>query len=207
MYYLIQKSKELLKPDVYLANFGFGLIGFIGLIFPFGVYFFFEGQMSPHWTSFFLSSTTLFTLGILIFIWLSKKAYEKCFYGMILFLCSIILFAFPMAELTYDNDKFISAGTIRDIPEIKDLELFSTDRIISPEIIYDVGEPVKRVKFADQLPNKGKFGLLAYESIPEEIERNFNMELIVQFDINNLKEGKSGHKTRKTSKLFILEKK
>ena len=126
---------------------------------------------------------------------------------MILFLCSIILFAFPMAELTYDNDKFISAGTIRDIPEIKDLELFSTDRIISPEIIYDVGEPVKRVKFADQLPNKGKFGLLAYESIPEEIERNFNMEFIVQFDINNLKEGKSGHKTRKTSKLFILEKK
>ncbi len=207
MYYLIKKSKELLKPDVYLANFGFGLIGLLGLVFPFGVYFFFKGQMSPHWTSFFLSSATLFTLGILIFFWLKKKAYEKCFYGMILFLCSIMLFAFPMAELTYDNDKFISAGTVREIPEVKDLELFSTDRIISPEIIYDLGEPVKRVKFADQLPDQGKFGLLAYEPIPEEIQHNFNMELIVQFDINNLKEGKSGHKIRKTSKLFVLEKK
>ncbi len=93
------------------------------------------------------------------------------------------------------------------MPEIKDLKLFSTDRIISPEIIYDLGEPVKRVKFADQLPDQGKFGLLAYEPIPEEIQQNFNMELIVQFDINNLKEGKGGHKIRKTSKLFVLEKK
>ncbi len=114
---------------------------------------------------------------------------------------------FPWLELTYDNDKFISAGTIREIPEMKGLELFSTDRVISPEMIYDVGEPVKRVKSADQLPNDRKFGLLAYESIPQEIQNNFNMELLVQFDINNLKEGKSGHKTRKTSKLFVLQKK
>ena len=74
-------------------------------------------------------------------------------------------------------------------------------------MIYNIGEPVKRVKFSDQLPNKGKFGLLTYGSIPEEIQNNFNMELLVQFDINNLKEGKSGHKLRKTSKLFVLEKK
>ena len=33
--YLISASKELKKVDVYLANFGFGLIGLIGLIFPF----------------------------------------------------------------------------------------------------------------------------------------------------------------------------
>jgi len=207
MNYLMTKSKELFKTDVYLANFGFGLIGMIGLVFPFGVYLFFEGQLSPYWLAYFLSSAALFTLGVLIFIWLSKKAFEKCFYGMILLLCSIILFAFPMAELTYDNDKFLSAATIREIPEMKDLELFTINRVLSPEMIFDLGEPVQRIKLAEELPNKGRFALMTYESIPEEIQQNFNMEFIVQFDINNLKEGKSGHKPRKTSKLFILEKK
>ena len=207
MYYLIRKSKELFKSDVYLANFGFGLIGVIGLVFPFGVYLFFEGQISPYWVAYFLSSTVLFTLGVLIVIWLSKRAYEKCFYGMILLLCSIVLFAFPMAQLTYDNDKFISAGTLREIPGMDDLELFSTNQIISPEMIYDLGEPVQRVQLADELPNNGKFALLTYQTIPKEIQDNFNMEFIIEFDINNRKEGKSGHKTRKTSKLFVLEKK
>ena len=205
--YLISKSKEVLKTDVYLANFGFGLIGIIGLVFPFGVFLFFDGELSRHWPAYFLSSAALLTLGVLIFIWLRKKAYEKCFYGMILLLCSIILFAFPMAELTYDNDKYLSAGTLREIPEMKGLELFSTDPIISPEMIYDLGEPVKRVKLADELPDKGRFALLTFETIPEEIPNNFNMEFVVQFDINNRKEGQSGHKARKTSKLFILEKK
>ena len=126
---------------------------------------------------------------------------------MILLLCSIILFAFPMAELTYDNDKYLSAGTLREIPEMKGLELFSSDTAISPEMIYDLGEPVQRVKSADELPKDGEFGFILVQSIPEEIQQNFKMEFIVQFDINNLKEGKSGHKLRKTSKLFVLEKK
>ncbi len=207
MNYLFQKSKELLKIDVYLANFGFGLIGIIGLVFPFGVYLFFKGQLSPHWVAYFISSTTLFALGILMFSWLRKRAYEKCFYGMILLLCSIVLFAFPMAELLYDNDKFLSASTIREIDEMKDLELYATYKVISPEIIYDLGEPVKRVKSFEELPKQGKFGLLSYEPIPEEIQKSFTMQFIVQFDINNLKKGKSAHKARKTSKLFLLEKK
>lgn len=205
--YLIRKSKELPKLDTYLANFGFGLIGIIGLIFPFAVYLFFEGQIYPHWVAYFLSSVTLFSLGILIFIWIRNKAFEKCFYGMILLLCSIILFAFPMAELTYDNDKFLSAGTIREIDEVNNLKLYTTDGTVSPEIIYDLGEPVKMVRTLDELPQQGRFALLTFKSIPEEVSLNYSMDFIVEFDINNLKKGNSNHKTRKTSKLFILEKK
>lgn len=205
--YLMEKSKTLLKIDIYLANFGFGLIGLIGLVFPFGVYFFFEGNLSPHWVAYFLSAASLFLLGVLIFIWLRKKAYEKCFYTMILLLCSIMLFAFPMAQLLYDNDQYLSAEKIREMDDIKGLELYTSDNGISPEFIFDLGEPLKRVTSVEELPQKGKFGLLAYESIPEEIQNNFEIKFIVQFDINNRKEGSSSHKVRKTSKLFVLEKK
>ena len=207
MYYLIRKSRELIKIDIYLANFGFGLIGIIGLIFPFGVYFFFEGQLNPHWVSYFLSSATLFSLGILIFIWLRKKAFEKCFYGMILLLCSIVLFAFPMAELTYDNDQYLSLSEFRNMEGMKDLEIYSTAKSIPrPELIYDLGEPMKRVKTADQLPQSGEFALFVYDTIPQTIQHQFKSEFKAQFDINNLREGKSGHKNLKTMKLYVLEK-
>ena len=207
MYYLIRKSRELIKIDIYLANFGFGLIGIIGLIFPFGVYFFFEGQLNPHWVSYFLSSATLFSLGILMFIWLRKKAFEKCFYGMILLLCSIVLFAFPMAKLTYDNDQYLSLSEFRHMEGMKDLEIYSTAKSIPrPELIYDLGEPMKRVKTADQLPQSGEFALFVYDTIPQTIQHQFKSEFKAQFDINNLREGKSGHKNLKTMKLYVLEK-
>lgn len=205
--YLLEKSKELPKIDRYLANFGFGLIGVVGLVFPFGVYQFFKGELDPHWVAFFLSSFTLFFIGILIFYWIRKKAYEKCFYGMVLLLCSIVLFAFPMADLLTDNEKYLSAGTTREIEGMKGLELYCTDRIISPEIIYDLGETVKRIKSSDQLPQEGKFGLLAYQTIPEEIKQEFDMEFIAQFDINRRHDEDRNPHSRLTSKLFILEKK
>lgn len=205
--YLITRSKELLKIDVYLANFGFGLVALIGLVFPFGVYFFFEGELKPHWVAYFMSSVSLFLLGILILSWLRKRAYEKCFYGIILFICSIILFAFPMAELTYDNDKFLSASSLREIEGMQDVDLYSTDQILAPEMIYDLGEPFKRVQTADQLPQDKKFGLMVYEGIPDDVQSNFDMKFITTFDINNRKQGTSGHKARKTSDLYLLEKK
>ena len=207
MTYLIKKSKELFKIDIYLANFGFGLIGLIGMVFPFAVYYFFKGELSPHWTSYFFSSVTLFMLGLMIFIWLWKKNYEKCFYGIIMFISSIILFAFPMAELTYDNDEFLSAGTIREIKKMEGLNLYSNSSILAPELIYDLGEPYTRVKSINELPQKGKFGFMTWNTIENDLESNYTIELIAKFDINNRKKGKSGHKIRKTSKLYILEKK
>ena len=143
----------------------------------------------------------------MLFIWLRKKAYEKCFYGIIMFICSIILFAFPLAELTYDNDAYLSASTLREMKEMKNIELYSTDPKLAPEMIFDLGEPFKRVKSADELPQNNKFGFMVWDSIPAEVQNNFDMEFITKFDINNRKKGKSGHKARKTSDLYLLEKK
>lgn len=208
IHYLVDKTVTLKKADIYLANFGFGLIGLIGLAFPFGLYFYFDGHFPGHWVSYFLSSASLFSLGLLMFLWLRKKYYERCFYGVILFTCSIMLFAFPMASLLYDNDQYLSLQTLRKMEGMEALPLYSTDPSLpSPELIFDLGEPVKRVKTATDLPQNGNFGLLVNDSIPMAVQRNFNTEFKALFDINNLKEGRSGHKQRKTLMFYLLEKK
>lgn len=206
--YLIDKTVSLKKADQYLANFGFGLIGLIGLAFPFGLYFYFDGNLSGYWVPYFLSSASLFSLGLLMFLWLRKKYYERCFYGTILFTCSIMLFAFPMAPLLYDNDQYLSLQTLRKMEGMKELPLYSTDPSLpSPELIFDLGEPVKRVKTAQELPQNSSFGLLVNDSVPKAVQRTFSIEFKALFDINNLKEGRSGHKQRKTLMFYLLEKK
>jgi hypothetical protein len=205
--YLIHKVKTLTKTDKILANFGFGLIGLIGLVFPFGVYFFFKGNLNGQWTAYFLSSAALFSLGILLFAWIRKRNYERCFYGVILFICSIMLFAFPMAELLYDNDKYLSLSTLREMDGLEDAALYSVDPLPSPELIFDLGEPIKRVKTTQELPQNEVFGLLVNDTLSPLVTREFDTEFKAMFDINNLKEGKSGHKQRKTMKLYLLEKK
>ena len=205
--YLINNARKLTKADKILASFGFGLIGLIGLVFPFGVYFFFKGNLNGQWTAYFLSSAALFSLGALLFVWIRQKNYEKSFYGIILFICSIMLFAFPMAELLYDNDKYLSLSTLRDMEGMEDAALYSVDPLPSPELIFDLGEPIKRVKTTSELPQNEAFGLLVNDTISSAVTREFDTEFKALFDINNLKEGKSGHKQRKTMKLYLAEKK
>ncbi len=208
LYYLMEKAKSLGKADRRIANFGFGLIGLIGIAFPFGVYLYFKGDLQGYWTPFFLSSVTLFTLGVLIFVWLAKSYYERCFYGVILFICSIMLFAFPMAELLYDNEEYLPLSRLRQMEGAERLSLYSTDPDLpSPELIFDLGEPIKRVKGAEHLPQSGTFGLLVSDSVPGQVKETFRMELKADFDINNRKEGALGHKDRKTMRFYLMEKK
>jgi len=183
------------------------LIGLIGLVFPFGVYFFFKGNLNGQWAAYFLSSITLFSLGVLLFFWIRKKSYEKCFYGIILFICSVMLFAFPMAELLYDNDDYLSLSGLRKMEGMKEAALYSVDPLPSPELIFDLGEPIKRVKTTRELPQNEAFGLLVNDTLSPTVSEEFYTEFKALFDINNLKEGKSGHKQRKTMKLYLAEKK
>ena len=206
--YLISKTKDLKKSDIYIANFGFGLIGLIGLIIPIGIYLFFDGQITGYWVAYFFTSASLFSIGVLLFIWLKKRAYEKCFYGIILFACSIVLFGFPIAELTYDNNNYHSLNEFREMDGMQDLEIYSTALLIPrPELIYDLGEPMKRVNKPEQLPQSKAFALFVYDTIPQIIQEQYKAEFKVKFDINNVKEGKRGHKEKKTMKLYVLEKK
>ncbi|MCA0932682.1 glycosyltransferase family 39 protein [Lutimonas saemankumensis] len=205
--YLIKYAKQLPKLDIYLSRFGFGLIALIGLAAPIGIYIVFNGDFGNHFAYFALVSISLLSLGILILKWLRSENYEYCFYGVIYFICSIILFAFPLVELSYNNDEFKNASTLREIKETRDLEIYSMDPILAPEIIYDLGEPIKRVRFIKDLPEKGSFTFMTYDTIPDSLQTRFNANFVTRFDINNWKKNGGRHEIRNTSNVFVLEKK
>jgi len=205
--YLIIEVKNLSKTDKYLAYFGFGLIGLIGLAFPFGAYVFLQGKLDGFWISFILTSVSLFSIGAFIFISLKNMHFERTFYAVILFICSIMLFAIPMAKSLYDNEDYLSIASLREIENIQDLELYSTDKNVpAPELLFQLGEPIKRVQSQNELPDKKAFALLVTDTIPKQIKSNFSTKFIAQFDENHRKKGSRGHRQRRTIKLYLLKK-
>jgi hypothetical protein len=155
-----------------------------------------------------MTSITLFTIGVLIFVYLKKQKFENSFYAVILFICSIMLFAIPMAKSFYDNDDFLSLNSLRSIEKMKHLKLYSTDKNIpAPELLFQLGEPIKRVSAIGELPQKRSFGLLVNDTIPTAVINAYTSEFIALFDENHVKKGKREHRPRRTIKLYLLEKK
>ncbi len=144
---------------------------------------------------------------VLIFHYLKKNNFEKAFYAVIVFISSIIIFALPLAKTFYTNEDYLSINTLRLHENLKDVKLFSTDKVLAaPELIFELGEPIKRVRSQSELPDKNKFGLLVNDTIPKEVKANFSTKFIAQFDENHSKKGSRGHRPRRTIKLYLLEK-
>ena len=159
-------------------------------------------------TSFVLSSLSLLAISGGIIYFIAKKNYEKGFYGLILFLCSIMVFAFPLAGKLKDNPDFYPISQLRTIEGMESVGLYSLSKTIpSPEMIFDLGEAIQRVPEPAKLPQNETFGLLIVDTIPSAVEQLYSTEFKAQFDLNNRARGKNGHKARKTMKLYLLEKK
>lgn len=207
--YIINNAKTLSKLDRGLTNFGFGLVAIISISFPFLTYFYFEGHFDGYWTSFFFSAISLLGLGILMLIWLRKRAYEYNFYGMILFISTLILFAFPLGEMLFDNDQYSNISTLRDNDDLKELDIYTTEfpLFLSPEYVYHFGEPVTHAFEARSLPQQKKFGLLVRDTIPVYVKNHFDFTFRHRYDINYRKKETGDYSPRKVMKLYILEKK
>jgi 4-amino-4-deoxy-L-arabinose transferase-like glycosyltransferase len=208
IYYLIEEIKHISKLDKYLAYFGYGLIGLIGLAFPIGGYMFLGEKLDGFWLWYILASVVLFTIGIFIFYTLKKNNFEKAFYAVITFIAGIMVFALPLAKTFYDNEDYLSMSSLRGIENMKNIKLYSTDKNLpTPELIFELGEPIKRVNSPNELPDQSVFGLLVRDTIPEDVNNYFTTKFIAQFDENHIKKGKRGYRARKTLKLYLLEKK
>ena len=206
IYYLVQKSKRLLKSDVYIAHFGFGLMGFICIAFPFAGYFFLNDKLEGFWLSFILTSVALLSIGIYLFRNLFRKKFEAAFYAAIAMMCAILLFGFPLAKTLFDNHKFNNISNLRKNNTAKDLPLYSYYGI-SPELIWELGEPATVVTSIEKLPENEPFGLLSTGTIPAEFYQKYVVKPLDTFDINYINPSKKGYKKRLTSTFYILSKK
>ena len=187
-----------------MANIGFGLIGIIGVSFPVAGYLFFKDQLAGFILPFVLVSIALFGLGIYIFKILVEQNYESAFYSVVLFLCAIMLFGFPMAQLFYDNDQFKNISEVRNDPTNDHLPLFYIGEI-APELIWELGEPAKRIESLDQMPRQITFGLFANDSIATEISKKYVVKSNTKYDINYVNRNKKGYKERLTTNFLVLE--
>lgn len=206
LHYLFKNSKKNTKTDHYVAYFGFGIIGIICLAFPIAGYFYFGEKLEGFYFVFALTSIVLFSIGIFIFLYLKKNNFEKVFYLNIAMMCSIMLLGFPMAKIFYDNTAFRNISELRQIDAYKNIPLYTNDAQFAPELIWELGEPVKIVKDLREIPSHETFGLLSKDSIPTAL-KDYNLQLKEQFDLNYIRKEKKGYKTRLTTKLYLAEKK
>ncbi len=204
--FLVTKGKSMIKIDRLLANFGFGLIAIIGIVFPIAGYLYFKDQLAGYYLPFILVSITLFALGIYIFKMLVKQNYESAFYSVVLFLCAIMLFGFPLAQLFYDNDQFNNINKVRNHPGNENLPLFYVGEI-APELIWELGEPVKKIESLDQLSQGTAIGVLSNDSIAEVISKNYQVKNRTRYDINYVNKNKKGYKDRLTTNFLVVENK
>jgi 4-amino-4-deoxy-L-arabinose transferase-like glycosyltransferase len=204
--FIINKKERLQKSDSFVTQFGFGLIGIICLIFPLAGYFFFKNNLNGLWINYILTSVTLFTIGIYLFKNLILKKYEMVFYATILMMSSIMLFALPLAKTFYDNRQFNNISELRNNESSKNLDLYAWNGL-TPELIWELDEPVKIIHNINELPLKFSFGLLLTDTISNEILQNYNLQPIDTFDINYIDKLKKGYKKRLVTKFYKATKK
>ncbi|HHC79164.1 MAG TPA: phospholipid carrier-dependent glycosyltransferase [Flavobacteriia bacterium] len=206
IHYLIQKGKLIQKTDIYIATFGFGLIGLICVGFPFAGYFFLKNSLDGFWLPYIVTSAVLFSIGIILFQNLIHKNFERVFYATIAMMCAILLFGFPLAKTLYNNPGFNNISNLRNITAARNLPLYSYNGI-SPELIWELGEPAKVVTSTEKFPENEPFGLLVTEGIPEKFYQQYTIQALDTFDINYIHPSKKGYKKRLTAKFYVVSKK
>ena len=204
--YLIKEFKKIKnKYETIPVYFNFGLIAFIGLSFPFIVYYFLGEDLKGMFSNYLLASISLFTSGVFILIYLIKKNFQYVFYLTVMFFGLFIMTALPLSKAVLKNDNYRS---------IKSLEANSINMVmyslgyISPEMIWDYG---KKIRPIDENTIKYEtFGLLTKFNTKETVQSEFSgydIKYQSTFELNPMAEGKKNYKDRLKTDYYILTKK
>lgn len=212
--YLILKGKDLTdKKDLNIAYFGFGIIGFIGLIFPFVGYIFLKDNLTGYWSWFMITSLMLFICGIFIFFHLNKKNFSNVFKAIIVFQVSMLIFGFPLVKSFFNNQDFNNIKELHKIEQELKIKPYSFGEL-APELIWEYDGVIKNIYKNKKLniPEDDTFGLLVDENLKVEFQKNFEkefkIEYIQRFDNNYIINKQKKHRSiRLTRDLYILRKK
>ena len=192
--------------------FHFGLIALIGLAFPFVAYFILKDGLSEFWGYFILSSSVIFTIGILLFFQLKKKQLFSCFLLTIALVGAIKSLALPLSGAMDKNSHFSSISNLKSTMQQEGIETYCFGEI-APEMVWDYGTSIPVLKGEEEIiiPEGEKFAVLVIPVEENEFKRIFDPEyrltLKTVYDLNyNADPGTKGHKNRLISNLYIVEK-
>lgn len=206
--YLMNHFKNLKKTEKISVYFNFGLIGLIGVLFPFGGFLFLKGKLEGLYIDFVLSALLLFLIGLFILIYLKRQQLRNVFLLTIAFTWTILAVGFPLTKALYTNPEFNNISTLKT-----NIKLYSFGEV-SPEVIWHLGHSAPDIKDGNQfqIPEENRFGILTSPENSTEFKRifanDYDLQQINTFDINyTASPQQSAHKDRLITYYFIIDKK
>ena len=206
--YLISHFKSLKKGEKIPVLFNFGLIAFIGILFPFMGYFMLKDHLDGYWANFIVASSVLFGIGAMLFYQLLKGEMKQVFLYTVLFFGSVLLTATPLKQM-FLSDNY---NPISSLKTEQSLNIYSFSSI-SPEMLWQYGTKIQAIKSDDGVvdyPSDATFGLLANNLSPEEeasLKTLYTMEEKAIYDLNEVSISSRKYNDRLVAKYYILTKK
>lgn len=209
--YLVLKFAEIKdKRETIPVYFNFGLIAFIGLVFPIGGYLFLKDSLEEKWIWFLLLAIVLFCISFFMLRNLIRKKIQTVFYLTIAFIVTIIFFGLPLADVFKDNTEYSSLSEMKEWQQTEKVEVYEYT-YFTPELIWDYGEPIEVLTQNNELkiPSEDRFAILVGEEELPAFTKAFveyNVEKVRRYDMNIRPEGDRSHRTRLFRDLFLITK-
>lgn len=209
--YLIRSFKTLInKRETIPVYFNFGLIAFIGILFPligFSIGSYLQGIIL-FW--FIISSIILVTIGVLMIILLKKKNIKYVFYLCIVFVASVLLTVLPLSRIQGQSD-YNPISNLKEETSKKGLKVYSIN-YVAPEMIWQFGDKIPAIKDDNNLlnfPDDNQFGLLTFGIKPEDetvLNKNYTIEKVNTYDLNWQSKTSNKYNDRLASDYYLLTK-
>jgi len=198
------KSKKETLP----VYFNFGLISFIGIIFPITLYIAFKEAVEQHLISYFITSIAVVIIGVFIIRNLYLKKINAVFYLTVMFMVSIFTFGLPISKSLNINEEYNSINTLHNL-EVKSKITTYAIGDVTPELLWDYNGIIKNIYKNDSLkiPFENQFGLLLMNDKIETIIPLFSQNYEAQYiETYNLNVG-SRKKERLIRQFYLISKK
>lgn len=213
--YLIRRFAEIKdKRETIPVYFNFGLIAFIGLLFPVGGYIFLGDKLEGYWIWFILLSLALAIIAVLLLRNLIQKKIKPVFYLTIGFIISILIFGMPLAKALTINPEYKSLALLNEWETETGLPVYEFGGF-TPELIWAYGKPIESLKDKAgdvQLPRDepASYGVLVSEDNLKLFKRtfkNYSVEKITRYDMNPQGPGERTHRPRLWRDFYLVSKK
>ena len=197
------------KREIIPVYFNFGLIGLIGLVFPFIGYYFLKDLSGIAWPWFVILSVILFLIGIFICLQLIQKKIKRVFYATIFFVVSIICFGMPLSKAVFQNDDYKPFTQLKQWEEKNKIPVYEF-AYSTPEIIWEYGSNIPVIFSQNQstkLPKEKTFAVLVGLNKEQELKeafKEYNIEKVTRYDINPNKASHKKYNGRLWRDLFLV---
>tara|TARA_B110000285_G_scaffold221884_1_gene275390 strand:- start:33 stop:1667 length:1635 start_codon:yes stop_codon:yes gene_type:complete len=200
------------KREIIPVYFNFGLIGLIGLAFPFIGYYFLKDFSGVAWPWFVVLSIVLFLIGIFICLQLIQKKIERVFYATIFFVVSCICFGMPLSKAAIQNDDYKSFIELKQWEEKNNIPVYEI-AYTTPEIVWEYGSSIPVIfkkNYPAALPKEKTFAVLVGLNKQQELKevfKEYTIEKVTRYDINPNNIAHKKYNGRLWRDLFLVSKK